>query len=439
MATILELKAERGEIAQKGAKLREQINQEKREYTKDELSELRQIVARGNQLTVRIETEEGLEGIEDRAMQPHRPAMKPVGDDDPDAGERMGERPTGQRFRSFGEQLRAVFNFRNNGVRDPRLDLRALGANEAVGSDGGYLIQTDFAAELFQRTYDTGVIASRCRKYPIGAAFNATRVPAINESSRVDGSRWGGVLSYWIGEGTQPTASRPKFRMMELSLKKLAAIAYASDEMLADSQLLESILMQAFSEEMAFRTDDGAVRGTGVGQMLGILNSPALVTVTKVSSQANTTIVGQNITDMWQRMWARSRMNAVWMGNQDIESQLMQMTTGTATVNQAVYVPPGGLSAAPYASLIGRPFIPIEQASTLGAVGDLMLVDWSQYALADKGGVQYANSMHVQFLTDEQVFRIIYRVDGQPLWQLPLTPAHGSNTLSAYVVLAGRP
>jgi hypothetical protein len=43
------------------------------------------------------------------------------------------------------------------------------------------------------------------------------------------------------------------------------------------------------------------------------------------------------------------------------------------------------------------------------------------------------------FLTDETIFRFIYRVDGQPKWNSPLTPAHGAITTSPYVVLAGRP
>jgi type III pantothenate kinase len=38
----------------------------------------------------------------------------------------------------------------------------------------------------------------------------------------------------------------------------------------------------------------------------------------------------------------------------------------------------------------------------------------SQYIVADKGGVQSAVSGHVAYLTDEQVFRMVLRVDGQP-------------------------
>ena len=37
-------------------------------------------------------------------------------------------------------------------------------------------------------------------------------------------------------------------------------------------------------------------------------------------------------------------------------------------------------------------------------------------ALADKGGLQAAQSMHVQFTTDEMTYRWTYRADGQPLW-----------------------
>ena len=80
----------------------------------------------------------------------------------------------------------------------------------------------------------------------------------------------------------------------------------------------------------------------------------------------------------------------------------------------------------------------MEYAATLGTEGDITLCDFSQYVLADKGGVQSASSMHVAFLTDEMVFRIVYRVDGEPIWHDALTPYQGSNTLSPFITLAAR-
>ena len=103
-----------------------------------------------------------------------------------------------------------------------------------------------------------------------------------------------------------------------------------------------------------------------------------------------------------------------------------------------MYVPAGGLSEKPYCTLFGRPVIPLEQCSAAGDVGDIILADISQYLLIDKGGIKAASSVHVRFLYDENVFRFIYRVDGQPIWNKPLTPFKGSATVSPFVTLAKR-
>jgi len=91
-------------------------------------------------------------------------------------------------------------------------------------------------------------------------------------------------------------------------------------------------------------------------------------------------------------------------------------------------------------TLKGRPVIPIEQASAIGDLGDISLVDMNQYLLADKNSVQTASSMHVMFNYDEMVFRVIYRVDGQPAFNSPLTPYKGTSgrTLGAFVTLQAR-
>jgi HK97 family phage major capsid protein len=150
-------------------------------------------------------------------------------------------------------------------------------------------------------------------------------------------------------------------------------------------------------------------------------------------------VVYENVLNMWSRMWARSRANAVWLVNQDVEPQLYTMALNVGTGGAPVYLPAAGASAAPYATLFGRPVIHVEYCATMGTTGDILLMDFSQYALADKGGIQSAMSMHVNFLYDETVFRFVYRVDGQPLWNAALTPASGSaNTLSPYVALATR-
>ena len=91
--------------------------------------------------------------------------------------------------------------------------------------------------------------------------------------------------------------------------------------------------------------------------------------------------------------------------------------------------------ANPSFSLYGAPYIEVEHTSALGTTGDIMLVSLSQYQSINKGGVQSASSIHVQFDTFETAFRFMYRIDGQPIWNSALTPKDAGNTLSPYVVL----
>ena len=338
-------------------------------------------------------------------------------------------------FASLGEQMMAVYRASNPGGRiDSRLTTRAAsGMNESNPSDGGFLVQQDFVKTLLKRTYETGILASKVRKIPISSNSNGLKINSIDEDSRANGSRWGGVQTFWQSEADEMSASKPKFKQMELSLKKLTGLCYATDELLQDTSALESVINEAFAEEFGFKIDDAILNGTGSGQPLGLLNSPALVTVVKEKDQT-AKITTENLIKMWNRMWSRSRANSVWYINQELEPFLYTLMIG----DKPVYIPAGGLSEKPYGTLFGRPVVPLEQCNGAGDVGDIILADVSQYLLIDKGGVSQASSVHVRFLYDEQIFRFIYRVDGQPIWSKPLTPYKGSSSVSPYVTLAKR-
>ena len=337
-------------------------------------------------------------------------------------------------FSSFGEQLQAVYRAGLSGgivdVRLRNLQAAATGMGVDENSAGGYAVQTDYAADIFRRAYEGGSILSRVRRIPLSANSNSIKIPAIDESSRVAGSRFGGVRAYWVQEGTAPTASEMKLRQINLSVQKLSAIAYMTDELLADASALGSILGQSFSEEITFAVEDSILNGNGAGQPSGIMNSSALVSVSRAGGGND--VDTADIVAMWARCWGRSRANAVWLINQDVEPDLYAITLS----NQPMFIPAGGIGDAPQARLMGRPVVENEHSITKGTSGDIMLVDLSQYVLADKGTPTQASSMHVKFVEDEMTFRITYRVDGAPLWNAALTPAQGSNTQSPYVVLA---
>jgi HK97 family phage major capsid protein len=141
---------------------------------------------------------------------------------------------------------------------------------------------------------------------------------------------------------------------------------------------------------------------------------------------------------MYSRMWAPSIPRSVWLISQDVWPQLFGLSLAVGTGGSALFVPPAGMSAAPYGMLLGRPVLPIEYADNLGDANDIMFVDLSQYQMISKGGIQADSSMHVRFVYGENTFRFVYRLDGQPTWNSPLTPFNGGATVSPFVSLAER-
>jgi len=392
------------------------------------------MIARAVQGELDVAVERALHGFLRKQPKPNRAPFAGLGDaaiDDPRAG-----------FKHFGEFALAVRDACQPGKRpDDRLALitkAASGMGENTGADGGFLVPTEFVQRILDRVFAPNNLLGMTDSYTVSS--NVIAFPRSAETSRANGSRWGGVRAYWRDEGEQATATKATFGRLQLTLKKLFVMINASDELLSDSQgvALEQYLFRVASEEINFVVSDAILNGTGAGQPLGILNSTPLITVAKETSQDAATVNVSNIVKMWSRLWAPCRQNAVWLIHQDVEPQLHVMTVSAGGAQIVAYQPPGGLSAAPYATLMGRPVIPVEWCATLGTVGDIVLADLRHYVTATRGMMESNMSIHMRFDYDEQVFRFIFRLDGAPWWTAALTPYKGANTQSCFVALATR-
>lgn len=317
---------------------------------------------------------------------------------------------------------------------DPRLQAIATGGGTQSDSNLGFAVPIEVAPGIERDMFASGDVLARCDVRTISG--NTIAYNVFDQTSRADGSRQGGVLGYWVDEGTAPTASNTKLARIEMKLRKVGAFGVMTDEILDDAAALGGELQSAFAEELVFQTENKIFRGNGASAPLGFLNAPCLVSVSKETNQAAATINTTNLSKMWARMPASSKRNAVWFINVDCEPQLDELAQAIGTAGTAPrfvnYGPDGVLT------IKGRPVIPVEYAETVGTVGDISLVDMSKYRLIRKGGVEQASSMHVYFAAGEQAFRAFYRVDGQAVPRAALTPFKGSNTLSPFVVLATR-
>lgn len=308
--------------------------------------------------------------------------------------------------------------------------------SEGVGADGGFLVPPEFRRNIWQRVMEQENLLTRCD--PVEIDGNNITVPK-DDTAPWDTSN--GIQVYWESEGSAATQTKPKFDELTMRLQKLLALVPVTEELLSDAPGLESWLRRKAPQKMAAKINTAIVRGTGVGQPLGILNAPCLVSVAKESSQPADSVYFANINKMWSRMYAPCRRNAVWLINQDIEPQLDAMAFDPdATSKTPVYLPAGGLSDSPYARMKGRPVVPIEACSTLGDQGDIILGDMTQYMTLLKAGqdIRTDVSMHLYFDQALQCFRFIFRVNGQPSWGSTLTPENGSATRSCFVTLDER-
>lgn len=340
-----------------------------------------------------------------------------------------------EQFASMAEYLCAVVDagINGSGQSDPRLEFAAsAGLNETFPQTGGFTVPVEQAESLHERVYNTGLILQRCSPFP--ATKSTFRIPVVDESSRADGSRFGGVTMGFFEEGEEITASKPKFAQRELNRRKLAGIVHCSNEMLEDSVVLAATFERLFALEGAFVIEREIINGQGTRGPLGILNADATITVSAESGQGAATIQAANIVNMYARIWAGGRRSFVWLVNGDIFPQLLNLVWATGT--SVVPLFQWGADGTPL--LCGRPIVETEACPTLGTKGDIIAADLREYLIADPENLDVAFSGDLKFLADESSFRFRMRVDGHPSWSTPTTPLNGSVTTSPFVTLEAR-
>lgn len=356
--------------------------------------------------------------------------------------DREAERP----FKSAGEQLFAIVEAGRPGGRTDkrllhvnRIAAGPTGMNESVGSEGGFFIATEHLPGLLEPVYAEDPILSRVFKVPSDKP--SVKYNVVDETSRATGSRWGGIQMYRVAEADTATATKPKLRQFELNKKKMMGIAYLTDELQQDASAAESLVTRAFQAELRFALANEIFRGNGGGQMLGFLNSGAVVSQAIEASQtiANSAqSIATNTAKMLSRIPASIAGGAVWLYNQELFPTLAVATVGSGSGAVPVFLPGNTISGRPYDTLWGKPAFASELCEAVGTVGDIVLVVPSEYHMLADGGASLATSVHVRFLYDENALKITHRSDGAPVWKQAVTPFKGSLTRSPFVTLAAR-
>jgi HK97 family phage major capsid protein len=323
---------------------------------------------------------------------------------------------------------------RNGGFVDPRLVQNAptTFGTEGVGEDGGFAVPPEFREAIMSKVMGEDTLIGRTDQ--LTSSGNTLTIPT-DETTAWQSS--GGIQAFWENEAAQLGQSKPLLDQTSVRLNKLTALVPMTSELLEDAPAMDTYLRRKAPEKIDFKVTNAIFDGTGGGQPTGLLRADSLITVAKEGSQPADTVVFENVNKMYSRMFARWRQNAIWLINQDIEPQLNSLNhPGDSS---PVFMPPGGISQAPFGTILGRPIVPTEACKTLGDLGDIVFVDLSQYLTVTKtGGIRAETSIHLWFDYDMTAFRFILRVAGQPWWKAAIDRFNGANTLSWAVALAER-
>jgi HK97 family phage major capsid protein len=309
--------------------------------------------------------------------------------------------------------------------------------SSSTGEGGGYLIPEEWRRTIFEGPeLENAVVRPRATVIPMSST--TLHFPAIDFSTEV-GEVFGGMVFYWMDEGGTIPTTDALFAQIELHAHRLAGAAAVPNDTLKDSAALDTWLRTALPRGIREFEDRAFLKGDGVKKPLGALHAanPSLIVAGDETGQSTATITWNNVLAMFSRMLPEAYDNAVWVIDPSAIPEIYTMAVEVGTGGAPVMT--NNAAVAPDQTLLG---IPIKWSrkspATLGTQGDISLADFRYYAIGDRQDVRVDTSEHVQFLQDNTVFKVIERVDGQPLLLSPLTPENGGPTLSAFVQLETR-
>jgi HK97 family phage major capsid protein len=297
---------------------------------------------------------------------------------------------------------------------------------------GGFLVPEAFSDVILTTLYeDRTSILSYLQRFNIPEGSNTLRVPGVDETSRANGYRWGGVLADFVDEGTVEAPEFPRYKSTQFAAEKLIGYVVLTNELMADVENLDTFLRRAIADELRYKLEQYILSsaGTGAGRPLSVLNSPALVTVAKTSAQASGTLTELNLRTMLYALPAPSRRRAIWAASESA----MELVENFEAVTRPAS---GSTNPDDLPRIKGRPVIETDVLPAVGTPGDVLLIDPAWYGFASKP-MASALSAHVLFTSDQAVLRVVWRCAARPLVSAPIAATDGASR-SAFVALAAR-
>ena len=289
MNEIEKLKARLNELHDLSVNIQAKADAERRDLKAEEQTELDAVMTEFDQVEADIKRRERILAQEQKLTTPgqRQTAPNPIASAEPTRPVAQGLPNTRLRtveerqrwgFQNMGEFCASVKSaVLNPGAMDQRLIQNAALStygSESIGADGGFAVPPEWRSEIMRMVEGEDSLLARCDQQRVSG--NSITFPT-DESTAWQAT--GGIQTYWDGEGSTITQSKPSLKDVTVKLHRLTALVPVTEELLEDAPAMAGYITGKAGEKLAFKVNDAIINGTGAGQPLGILSAPCTVQV----------------------------------------------------------------------------------------------------------------------------------------------------------------
>jgi len=260
-------------------------------------------------------------------------------------------------------------------------------------SSAGLFVPEDIRYAMLQFAPPGTIVRPRAQVWPM--TTDKIQWPKLKQDL-TQGSEnfFGNVELRWTEEGGTKQNTRPEFELMSLECHEISAACPITDQLLQDSAInIGNLLVQLFQGAYWHGTDRAFLQGMGGAQPMGVLNTPGITLVSRITANR---VDYRDMLNMHSALPPMFDANAVWMMKKSVFNNLRKQVDDN---NRPVIDLSQGYNAfgegiAGY--MLGLPIVMSDyKTSDLGTTGDVVLADWKHYFIGERKTISVEMSRHV--------------------------------------------
>ena len=277
-------------------------------------------------------------------------------------------------------------------IQDDRTAIKALAGG--VAADGGYLVPDEFRAEVIRDLAEGGYMRTHVKVIPMKR--DIMNIPSLSTRPKVT----------WTEENVAKSTTTAAFGQETLTVYKMAAIMYASDELVEDSDSIDIVkfIISLFSEAVGQEEDRVIWVGNGTTQPTGIVTARAAGNIP--TSAAVGGLCFDALIDLVYSLPGKYHKNAKFFIHRQNIRNIRKLKDNENNylwrANQVIGQP---------ATLLGFPVIEVNEISA----DELFFGDMKQtYWLGDRNrmAVKVSQDTETAFTRDQHAIRVVERLAG---------------------------